>query len=104
MEWNVVYDAQSVPCSRDLSNVLAKAAKTHLVEATELASGDGHDAAAMGDITPSAMLFVRCAGGITHHRDESVLLGDIEIAIAVMNDFLKLMANQENPLPPKKRQ
>jgi allantoate deiminase len=104
VEWNVVHDAQSVPCSRELSNVLAKAAKIHIVEATELASGDGHDAAAMGDITPSAMLFVRCAGGITHHRDESVLLGDIEIAIGVMNDFLKLLANQQNPLPPKKRQ
>ena len=37
----------------------------------------------------------------THHPDESVLAGDIEIAIAVLNDFLKLLANQQNPLPPK---
>ncbi len=103
VEWNVVQDTQSVPCSRELSNALAKAARIHLVEATELFSGAGHDAAAMGDITPAAMLFVRCAGGITHHPDESVLPGDIEIAIAVINDFLKLLANQQNPLPPKKR-
>jgi allantoate deiminase len=103
VEWNIVHDAQSVPCSRELSDALAKAARTHLVEATELTSGDGHDAAAMGDITPAAMLFIRCAGGITHHPDESVLIGDVEIAIAVMNDFLKLLANQRNPLPAKKR-
>ena len=103
VEWNIVHDAQSVPCSRELSDALAKAARTHLVEATELTSGDGHDAAAMADITPAAMLFVRCAGGITHHPDESVLPGDIEIAVGVMNDFLKLLANQRNPLPAKKR-
>ena len=103
VEWNIVHDAQSVPCSRELSDALAKATRTHLVEATELTSGDGHDAAAMGDITPAAMLFIRCAGGITHHPDESVLIGDVEIAIAVMNDFLKLLANQRNPLPAKKR-
>jgi allantoate deiminase len=63
----------------------------------ELTSGAGHDAAAMGDITPSAMLFVRCKGGISHHPDESVMIEDVEIAIAVMNDFLKLLANQQNP-------
>jgi allantoate deiminase len=103
VEWHIVHDAQSVPCSRELSNALAKAVRTHLVEATELTSGDGHDVAAMGDITPAAMLFVRCAGGITHHPDESVLAGDVEIAIAVMNDFLKLLANQSNPLPAKER-
>jgi allantoate deiminase len=103
VEWDVVHDAQSVPCSRELSNALAKATRTHIVEATELTSGDGHDAAAMGDITPAAMLFIRCAGGITHHPDESVLADDVEIAIAVMNDFLKILANQRNPLPSKKR-
>jgi allantoate deiminase len=103
VEWNVVHDSQSVPCSRELAGALAKAARTHLIEATELTSGDGHDAAAMGDITPAAMLFIRCAGGITHHPDESVLAGDVEIAIAVMNDFLKTLANQRNPLPAKKR-
>ena len=36
VEWNVVHDSQSVPCSRDLANALAKATRTHLVEATEL--------------------------------------------------------------------
>jgi allantoate deiminase len=103
VEWNIARDAQSVPCSRELCDALAKAVRTHLVEATELTSGDGHDTAALADITPAAMLFVRCAGGITHHPDESVLPGDVEIAVGVMSDFLKLLANQRNPLPSKKR-
>ena len=103
VEWDIIHDAQSVPCSRDLSAALAKAARTHIVSVVELTSGAGHDAAAMGDITPAAMLFVRCKGGITHHPDESVLPGDAEIAIGVLIDFLKILANQQNPLPTKHR-
>ncbi len=104
VDWEVIHEAQSVPCSRELSNALAKAARTHIVSVVELISGAGHDAAAMGDITPSAMLFVRCKGGISHHPDESVMIEDVEIAIAVMNDFLKLLANQQNPAMGAKKQ
>ncbi len=103
VEWEVQHDAQSVPCSGDLADALAKAARAHIVSVVELTSGAGHDAAAMADLTPAAMLFVRCKGGISHHPDESVMPEDIEIAIAVMNDFLKLLANQQNPIPSKKR-
>ncbi|MDB6067491.1 MAG: allantoate amidohydrolase [Pedosphaera sp.] len=94
VEWEVVHEAQSVPCSRELSNLLAKAARKHLMEVSELISGAGHDAAAMGDITPAAMLFVRCKGGISHHPDESVTMEDVGMAIAVMSDFLQLLTNE----------
>jgi allantoate deiminase len=102
VDWEVKHDAQSVACSRELSNLLAKAARPHLVEVTELASGAGHDAAALGNITPAAMLFVRCQGGISHHPDESASVEDVEIAMAVLNDFMRLLANQRNPLLAKK--
>ena len=102
IEWEVVHDIQSVPCSRELSGMLAKAARQHLMEVTELPSGAGHDAAVMGDIAPVAMLFVRCKGGISHHPDESVTTEDVGVAIAVMNEFLALVANQQNPFPGKK--
>jgi len=95
--WEVLHDVPSVPCSHELSSLLAKAARLHLMEVTELPSGAGHDAAVMGDITPVAMLFVRCKGGISHHPDESVLVEDVGVAIAVMNDFLRLLANQPHP-------
>ena len=94
VDWDFVQESQSVQCSRDLTRVLGKAARQHLMQVTELASGAGHDAAAMGDITPVAMLFVRCKGGISHHPDEFVDPEDIGVAIAVMNDFLLLLGNQ----------
>jgi len=101
-DWENQQELQSIPCSRELSDVLAKAARAHIVSATELPSGAGHDAAAMSQITPSAMLFVRCRGGISHHPDESVQPGDVEIAVGIMNDFLRLLANQQNPMLKKR--
>ena len=102
VDWEVVHDVASIPCSRELSLLLAKAARQHLMEVTELPSGAGHDAAVMGDITPMAMLFVRCKGGLSHHPDESVTVEDIAVAIAVMNDFLQLLANQHHAFSGKK--
>ena len=40
--------------------------------AVRLPSGAGHDAVALAALTPVAMLFVRCLGGVSHHPDESV--------------------------------
>ena len=34
--------------------------------------------------TRVAMLFVRCAGGISHHPDESVSLEDVAVALDVL--------------------
>lgn len=94
VNWEVVHEAQSAPCSRELSSRLAKVAKPHVREVIELPSGAGHDAAVMAGTTPMAMLFVRCKGGVSHHPDESVAVNDISIAIAVVNDFLQLLARE----------
>jgi allantoate deiminase len=54
-----------------------------------LPSGAGHDAAALSQICPVAMLFVRCRRGISHHPAESVKAGDVAKAIAVLADFIE---------------
>jgi allantoate deiminase len=59
-----------------------------------LPSGAGHDAAILARITPAAMLFIRCKGGISHHPGESVSRQDVRSALAVLNDFLRLLANE----------
>ena len=53
-----------------------------------LPSGAGHDAVAMSAIAPVAMLFVRCAGGISHHPAEAVAADDVAVAIDVLSGFL----------------
>jgi len=57
-----------------------------------LPSGAGHDAAVMGRITPAAMLFIRCKGGISHHPDESVRSRDVALALDTLCEFIHLLA------------
>jgi len=56
---------------------------------TSLPSGAGHDAAMMARIAPAAMLFVRCAGGISHHPAESVAEADVAVAIDALERLLR---------------
>ena len=59
-----------------------------------LPSGAGHDAAALAAVCPTAMLFVRCKGGLSHHPAESVKVGDVAKAIAATRDFVVGLAQQ----------
>jgi allantoate deiminase len=57
--------------------------------ATRLPSGAGHDAAMMAHIAPAAMLFVRCAGGVSHNPAESVEEADVAVAIDALERLLR---------------
>jgi acetylornithine deacetylase/succinyl-diaminopimelate desuccinylase-like protein len=59
-----------------------------------LPSGAGHDGVALSALTESAMLFVRCQGGISHNPAESVQETDMAAAIAVLEHFLLLTAQE----------
>jgi allantoate deiminase len=87
-----VHQSQAVACDRHLSDLLTKVAMHHQEQVPLLASGAGHDAAAMAAITPIAMLFVRCKDGISHHPDESVRVQDVQTAISVLGDFIEKIA------------
>ena len=40
------------------------------------------------------MLFVRCKGGVSHHPAESVKVQDVQVALGVMGDFVRLLAQE----------
>jgi allantoate deiminase len=40
------------------------------------------------------MLFVRCAGGVSHHPDESVDPADAAVAVDVLDGFLRRLAER----------
>lgn len=98
LAWEVVHETAAMACCPDLSAPLAAAVRRQQKRVPRLASGAGHDAAVMAGITPAAMLFIRCRGGISHHPDESVKTGDIGRALAVLNDFLRRLAGQHERL------
>ena len=54
-----------------------------------LPSGAGHDGLAMVALCPIGMLFVRCAGGISHNPAESITTEDADVAVRVLLDFLR---------------
>lgn len=84
----------AAPMDERMTSILIDAATSMGHEPLRMVSGAGHDAAVLASRTPSTMLFVRSPGGISHHPDESVVPGDIEIALGVMVEFLKRLAKE----------
>jgi allantoate deiminase len=80
LEWKVVQETATASMDRNLTTALRRAAG----QAPLLPSGAGHDAAEMALACPSAMLFVRCKDGISHHPDESVRTADVASALDVL--------------------
>jgi allantoate deiminase len=91
LEWRQTADLAAVPMSPRLVQLLAGAVEAQGQPVERLPSGAGHDAAEMAAITPSAMLFVRCRRGISHHPDESVEEADVAVAIDVVERFLRAL-------------
>ncbi|MFZ1928067.1 MAG: allantoate amidohydrolase [Candidatus Sulfotelmatobacter sp.] len=58
-----------------------------------MVSGAGHDAMIMAEKVPSAMIFLRTPGGISHDPAESVAVEDVEKAIECGLHFLDQLAS-----------
>ncbi len=85
----IVSNQAAVRMDRDLTGMLASAAERVGQCVHSITSGAGHDAMIMARKMPSAMLFLRSPGGLSHHPDESVLAEDIAAALAVGLKFLE---------------
>ena len=79
----------AVPMDAALTGHLVECVKAHTGRDFLLTSGAGHDAAIIASVGPSAMLFVRSPGGISHSPQESVAEEDVAVALAVACDFLR---------------
>ncbi|MGO9436794.1 MAG: allantoate amidohydrolase [Terracidiphilus sp.] len=60
----------------------------------QMHSGAGHDAMVMAGRVPTAMLFLRSPGGISHSPAEAVRTEDVEAALQVMRAFLERVAGE----------
>ena len=84
----------SVPMNRELTVALQQAATRAGHETHPMFSGAGHDAMIVAPFVPSAMLFLRSPGGVSHSREESVLSDDVEAALEVGLHFLRDLDRQ----------
>lgn len=79
-----VYEARACRCDRAMRARLEAAVRAEGITPRTLFSGAGHDAMAMTAVAPTAMLFVRCAGGISHHPAEAITGQDAALAVRVL--------------------
>jgi allantoate deiminase len=82
VEWQSHVSAAAVACDPCLVAALGRAVSAAGYPVHRMASGAGHDAMILAPIVPTAMLFLRTPGGISHHPDESVNAADVEAALA----------------------
>jgi hydantoinase/carbamoylase family amidase len=86
----------AAPCDVELRSSFEAACDRHGLAPLRLVSGAGHDAVPMARLTRVAMLFVRCRGGLSHHPDEHVEVGDLACALAVLVDTIAGLARALN--------
>lgn len=84
-----------VACDAGLQDRLAAVIGELGYRALRLPSGAGHDAQMMVRLCPSAMLFVRCRGGISHSPAEFCSPPDMGIAAAALIRFIERFAQSQ---------
>jgi allantoate deiminase len=85
----------AVPMDDRLLRVLEDAVDATGTVVRRMVSGAGHDAMVVAPHMPAAMLFLRTPRGLSHHPEESVLPGDVELGLEVALGFVRALATQE---------
>ncbi|MGL4611714.1 MAG: allantoate amidohydrolase [Trueperaceae bacterium] len=89
VSWQTRLAQAAIPCHKALVDKLAKAVGESGYPVHPMTSGAGHDAMVLAEIMPTAMLFLRSPGGLSHHPDEAVLESDVTAALEAGLAFLK---------------
>lgn len=94
IDFEEVHNEGSVACDDRLQEHISAAITATGLPVCRLTSGAGHDAMVMAHIAPAGMIFVRCAGGISHNPAESITTEDAAIGAEVlMQAVLELSRN-----------
>lgn len=92
-----VHDLPASPCDPQLMAMLDEATVDAGHTAFRLVSGAGHDAMSMAALCPTAMLFLRCKGGVSHNPAEHVDPADAQVALQVMLGFIEQLGASFEP-------
>ena len=83
------HEIRTAHCALALQDALAASVTELGHTPVRLPSGAGHDAQVMARLCPSAMLFVRCRGGISHNPAEFASVSDMGVAVAALIKFIE---------------
>lgn len=81
-------DQSSVEMDPALVSAAVQALQKAGCRGHRMTSGAGHDAMILAEKIPSVMIFLRSPGGLSHQPEESVLPGDVQLALTAGLHFL----------------
>jgi allantoate deiminase len=96
----VMHDSPASPCAPWLMQQIDAAIAAQGMTPQRLPSGAGHDAMAISAITDTGMIFVRCAGGISHNPAESITVEDAQTGFETLCRFVRNLDPARRPLSP----
>lgn len=79
-----IWDSPPVPFNESCIAAVRDAAEACGYNAREMVSGAGHDAAYIARVAPTAMIFVPCAGGLSHNEEEDASFDDCRAGAQVL--------------------
>jgi N-carbamoyl-L-amino-acid hydrolase len=88
-----VWEAPGVTFDAGCIDAVRSAAAALGCTAMEIVSGAGHDSCNTAAVVPTSMIFIPCAGGLSHNEAESAAPADIEIGANVLMHAMLSMAH-----------
>jgi allantoate deiminase len=88
-KWHPQMDRAAVAMDARLSQMSADSIRGVGLEPLRMVSGAGHDAMVIASRLPSAMIFLRSPGGVSHHPEETVRGEDVANALRAGLGFLE---------------
>ncbi len=82
----------SVPMDRGMVEQIEEAIRRTGLKPHRMVSGAGHDAMILAEKVPSAMIFLRTPGGLSHNPEETVRMEDVARALEAGSHLLSLLA------------
>ncbi|WP_062354158.1 M20 family metallo-hydrolase [Bacillus kwashiorkori] len=87
-----IVDNPSIFLNKSLSQRLKQVGESLNYKGIVMNSGAGHDVMNMAQKWPTAMLFIPCRDGLSHHPDEFTSLNDLHKGTEILAAFLRLEA------------
>ena len=88
------HEHSAVAMDARLVEVLANSVGEVQDSPQRMVSGAGHDAGVIAAVAPTAMLFLRSPGGVSHHPAEAVEESDVALGLQVLVDFIHKLATE----------
>jgi N-carbamoyl-L-amino-acid hydrolase len=91
-----IWDKAPVKFDPDCIAAVAEATSSLGYSNQQMVSGAGHDACQVCLVAPTSMIFVPCAGGLSHNEQESAQPADLEAGCNVLLHAMLKLANRVN--------